>query len=39
MFGMGPWEIVMILVVVLLVFGAKTHSRNCPVTGQGHYRI
>ena len=39
MFGMGPWEIVLILVVVFAGVWCKTHSRNCPVSRQGHYRI
>lgn len=35
MFGMGPWEIVMILVVVLLVFGAKRIPEIAQSLGKG----
>ncbi len=35
MFGMGPWEIVMILVVVLLVFGAKRIPEIAQALGKG----
>ncbi len=35
MFGMGPWEIVMILIVVLLVFGAKRIPEIAQSLGKG----
>ena len=35
MFGMGPWEIVLILVVVLLVFGAKRIPEIAQSLGKG----
>ncbi len=35
MFGMGPWEIIMILVVVLLVFGAKRIPEIAQSLGKG----
>ena len=35
MFGMGPWEIMMILVVVLLVFGAKRIPEIAQALGKG----
>ncbi len=35
MFGMGPWEIIMILVVVLLVFGAKRIPEIAQALGKG----
>jgi sec-independent protein translocase protein TatA len=35
MFGMGPWEIILILVVVLLVFGAKRIPEIAQALGKG----
>ena len=35
MLGMGPWEIIMILVVVLLVFGAKRIPEIAQALGKG----
>jgi TatA/E family protein of Tat protein translocase len=35
MFGMGPWEIILILVVVLLVFGAKRIPEIAQSLGKG----
>ena len=35
MFGMGPWEIVLILIVVLLVFGAKRIPEIAQSLGKG----
>ena len=35
MLGMGPWEIVMILIVVLLVFGAKRIPEIAQSLGKG----
>ena len=35
MFGMGPWEIVLILIVVLMVFGAKRIPEIAQSLGKG----
>ena len=35
MFGMGPWEIILILVVVLLLFGARRLPEMAQGLGKG----